>query len=196
MRRRTHCSPKSILFQANPRSETLRTRRVQSRPSGRPRRTRNGRTSRLITSTRASSSGTDESWEKRGDRPGSFILLRQVFKKKLFFLLPGPIDIVEHVIQGSREGCAGWNNQHNIQHPRGLPGRELTTLCHKSDALTTRPWLLANILYLKSQRVAIFFNVICPPKKVVEGLIYATLQWNCLQARKIFGYTIGYSIGI
>ena len=32
----------------------------------------------------------------------------------IFFLPPGPIDYVEHGIQGSQEGYAGRNNQHNI----------------------------------------------------------------------------------
>ena len=71
------------------------------------------------------------------------------------FLPPGPIDYAEYAIQGSQEGYAGGNNQHNIHLVFWcLPGRELTTLGHESAALTTRSWLLA-IMFLKTSKFVI-----------------------------------------
>ena len=56
------------------------------------------------------------------------------------FLPPGPIDYAGHVIQGSQEGYAGRNNQHNIHLVFWrLPVHALTTLGRESSALTTRP---------------------------------------------------------
>ena len=50
-----------------------------------------------------------------------------------FFILSGPINCAEHVIQGLQKGYAGWKNQNNIHLVCWcLPGRELTTLGHES----------------------------------------------------------------
>ena len=57
-------------------------------------------------------------------------------KPAMIFLPPRPIDYAEQVIQGSQDGYAGWNNQHNIQLVSGAESNS-----HLVPALTTRPWL-------------------------------------------------------